>query len=290
MPHINTHKHTGKRKGIETKMDDIKELKKKIFLTAYNAGAAHLASSFSVIDILYVLYCRQILRYDIQDPWAKTRDRLIMSKGHASLALYVILNKAGFIDGQTLAQFCQPGSPLGGEPQLGAVPGIEASTGSLGHGLSFAIGISLACKLNHIDNKIYVILGDGECQEGSVWEAVMSAVKYKLDNLIVIMDDNKLQAMDTVEEIMGISSWKEKWESFGFDVDEIDGHNLDEIENSLQKYNRSNHPRLIIAHTIKGNGISFMEQVPIWHYRMPNAKELEIVMKELDISEEELQK
>lgn len=270
------------------KMDELKELKKKIFLTAYKAGAAHLASSFSVIDLLYVLYCKQIIHFDPQNPWSKSRDRLILSKGHAGLALYVILNKVGLISDQLLENYCQPDSSLGGEPKLGAAPGIEASTGSLGHGLSFAIGIALACKMNHYDNKVYVILGDGECQEGSVWEAVMSAVRYKLDNLVVIMDDNKLQAMDTVEEIMGISSWRERWAAFGFEVDEIDGHNLNAIENVLRKENPTDQPRLIISHTIKGHGISFMEQIPIWHFRMPNADELEIIKKELDISEKEL--
>ena len=270
------------------KMDEIKELKKKIFLTAYKAGAAHLASSFSVIDLLYVLYCKQIIRFDSQNPWSKSRDRLILSKGHAGLALYVILSKVGLINDQMLEKYCQPDSCLGGEPKLGAAPGIEASTGSLGHGLSFAVGIALACKMNHYDNKVYVILGDGECQEGSVWEAAMSAVRYKLDNLVVIMDDNKLQAMDTVEEIMGISSWKERWEAFGFEVYEVDGHNLTAIENELRKENHTDQPRLIISHTIKGHGVSFMEKVPIWHFRMPNAEELEIIKKELDISEEEL--
>lgn len=269
-------------------MDEIRELKKKIFLTAYKAGSAHLASAFSVIDVLYVLYCEQILRYDIKNPWAESRDRLIMSKGHASLALYTILNKVGFISDEELEQFCQPGSHLGGEPKLGAAPGIEASTGSLGHGLPFAIGVALACKMNHLDNKIYVILGDGECQEGTVWEAAMAAIKFKLDNLVVIIDDNRLQAMDTVEEIMGITSWKDKWEAFGFDVEEIDGHDLKEIRESLQKKNKKDQPRLIISHTVKGHGVSFMEGVPIWHYRMPNEQEIEIVMKELDISEKEL--
>jgi len=269
-------------------MNEIKELKKKIFLTAYKAGAAHLASAFSVIDVLYVLYCRQIIRYELDNPWKETRDRLIMSKGHASLALYVILNKIGFISDKELDGFCQPGSALGGEPKLRAALGIEASTGSLGHGFSFAVGIALACKMNNYNNKIYVIIGDGECQEGTIWEAAMTAVKFKLDNLVVIIDDNQLQAMDTVKDIMGISSWRRRWESFGFEVDEIDGHNLDEIECSLKRRNNEGYPRLIISHTIKGHGISFMEGVPVWHYRMPNAEELEIVKKELDISEKEI--
>lgn len=269
-------------------MDDIKRLKKKIFITANKAGAAHLASAFSVIDLLYVLYCKGIIQYDPENSWKEERDRLILSKGHACLALYVILNEIGMITDEELDNFCQPDSHLGGEPKLGAAPGIEASTGSLGHGLSFGVGIAMACKMNQYHNKIYVILGDGECQEGSVWEAAMSAVNFKLDNLIVIVDDNRLQAMDTVEAIMGINSWKEKWEAFGFDVMEIDGHNLEEIERTLSESNPNGSPRLIISHTIKGHGVSFMEEVPIWHFRMPNESEMEIVKKELGISEEEL--
>lgn len=271
-------------------IDEIKELRKKIFLVAYKAGAAHLASAFSVIDILYVLYCKQVLKYDAENPWMESRDRLIMSKGHASLALYVILNRVGLIDDQELMNFCQPGSHLGGEPKMGAAPGVEASTGSLGHGLSFAVGIAMACKLNGNSNRVYVVIGDGECQEGSIWEAAMSAVRFELDNLIVILDDNRLQAMDSVEEIMGISSWEDKWKAFGFDVEEINGHDFEEIEKALKKENTLGRPRLIISHTIKGHGISFMEGVPIWHYRMPNEKELEVVKKELGISEKELDK
>lgn len=269
-------------------MNEVKELKKKIFLTAYKAGSAHLASAFSVIDVLYVLYCKPILTYDVKNPWMKSRDRLIMSKGHASLALYVILNKVGMIRDEELESFCQPGSHLGGEPKMGSMPGIEASTGSLGHGLPFAVGVAMACKMNGYNNRIYVVIGDGECQEGTIWEAVMAAVRFKLDNLVVIMDDNRLQAMDSVEEIMGISSWRERWEAFGFEVEEINGHDLNEIEDALKRTNKFEKPRLIISHTIKGNGVSFMEGIPIWHYRMPNEEELEIVKKELGILEKEL--
>lgn len=269
--------------------DKMKELKKKIFITAYRAGAAHLASSFSVIDLLYVLYCKEIIRFDIENPWDEKRDRLILSKGHACLALYVVLNEIGMISDEELKSFCQPGSHLGGEPKLGSAPGIEASTGSLGHGLSFGVGMALASKMNKYGNRIYVILGDGECQEGSVWEAAMSAVNFKLGNLIVIVDDNRLQAMDSVDAIMGIKSWKEKWTAFGFDVSEVDGHNLNEIEQMLRNIADNEKPKLIISHTIKGHGVSFMEEVPIWHFRMPNEKELEIVKKELGISPEELE-
>lgn len=272
------------------KVDRIKELKKKIFLTAYKAGAAHLASAFSVVDLLYVLYCKGIMRYDVNDPWHEKRDRLILSKGHACLALYVILNEIGMVSDEELSSFCQPGSHLGGEPKLGAVAGVEASTGSLGHGLSFGVGIAMAYKMDRCDGKVYVVLGDGECQEGSVWEAAMSAANFQLDNLIVIVDDNRLQAMDSVEAIMGICSWKEKWEAFGFDVDEMDGHNLEEMERVLKAKPKSRKPRLLISHTVKGHGVSFMEEVPIWHFRMPNEEELQIIKKELEISQEELEK
>lgn len=267
----------------------IKELKKKIFITAYRAGSAHLASAFSVIDVLYVLYCKGILKYDLGNPWDERRDRLILSKGHACLALYVILNEIGMITDEELKNFCQQGSHLGGEPKLGAAPGIEASTGSLGHGLSFGVGVAMASKMNQYNNKVYVILGDGECQEGSVWEAAMSAANFKLDNLIAIIDDNRLQAMDSVDAIMGIQSWKEKWETFGFDVTEVDGHDLDEIQCVFTEKITVGKPKLIISHTIKGHGVSFMEGTPIWHYRMPNIEELEIIKKELGISAEELQ-
>lgn len=269
--------------------DEIKALKKKIFLTAHKAGSAHLASSFSVIDLLYVLYCKDILKYDSGNPWDMERDRLILSKGHAILAQYVILNHVGMISDEELSSFCQPGSHLGGEPKMGAVPCVESSTGSLGHGLSFAVGVAMACKMKRLKSKVWVILGDGECQEGSVWEAAMSAVKFKLDNLIVIIDDNRLQAMDTVENIMGISSWEDKWKAFGYDVEQIDGHNLTELEECLKKENSFERPRLIISRTVKGHGVSFMENVPIWHYRMPNEEELLIVKTELDITSEELE-
>jgi len=270
------------------KMDEIKELKKKIFLTAYKAGAAHLASSFSVIDLLYVLYCKQIIRFDPQNPWSKSRDRLILSKGHAGLALYVILNKVGLISDQMLEKYCQPNSCLGGEPKLGAAPGIEASTGSLGHGLSFAVGIALACKMNHYDNKVYVILGDGECQEGSIWEGALSAPTLQLDNLTVIVDHNKLQAMDALENIVRMKPFADKWKDFGWNVLEIDGHCIKEIRDALLE-RKKDVPTVIIANTVKGKGVSFMEGNPIWHYRMPNETELPILMRDLNLTQEELE-
>lgn len=212
----------------------IKNLKKKIFLTAYRFGAAHLSSAFSVIDFLYVLYGAGFVKIDKSDPWKPDRDRAILSKGHACLAQYVMLNDIGVISDEELAGFCQPGCHLGGEPKYRSLPGIEASTGSLGHGLSFAVGIAMAYKLSDYHGSIYVVIGDGECEEGSIWEAVMSIKRFELNNLILVLDDNKLQAMDSVKNLMGIASWREKFSSYGLHVIEIDGHNVDEIKMGLE--------------------------------------------------------
>lgn len=269
--------------------EQIKDLRKTIFLTAYKGNTGHLASAFSVIEILYVLYFGGILKYDAANPDWEERDKLVMSKGQGSLALYSVLSKAGFFPQGELDTFCRPGSMLGGEPKLGDIPGVEASTGSLGHGLSYAVGIAMAYKIQKKENHVYVIIGDGECQEGSVWEAVMAAKNFKLDNLTVIMDNNKLQAMGTVKELMGIDDWSGKWKEFGWNVINVDGHDVGQIENVLKKQCVKDTPTMIIADTIKGKGVSFMENVPIWHFRMPNEDELKIVMKELNIKEEELQ-
>lgn len=270
--------------------EQIKELRKTIFLTAYKGNTGHLASAFSVIEILYALYFAGVLKYDAANPNWEDRDKLVMSKGQGSLALYSVLSKAGFFPKEELDTFCQPGSKLGGEPRLGDIPGVEASTGSLGHGLSYAVGIAMAYKIQKKKNHVYVIIGDGECQEGSVWEAAMAAKNFKLDNLTVIMDDNKLQAMGTVKELMGIEDWSGKWKEFGWHVINVDGHDVGQVESALKGQRIQDTPTMIIADTIKGKGVSFMENVPIWHFRMPNEEELKIVMKELDIKEEELKK
>ena len=167
------------------------------------------------------------------------------------------------------------------------IPGVEASTGALGHGLSFAIGAAYANKADHKDSHIYVMLGDGECQEGSVWEGALSAPSLNLDNLTVIIDHNKLQAMDCLENIVQMRPFADKWKAFGWNVLEIDGHNFTEIREALTA-RQTGKPTLIIANTIKGKGVSFMESVPIWHYRMPNEQELPVLMKELGLTEKDL--
>lgn len=267
----------------------LKQIRKDIFLTAYKGGSAsaHLASAYSSVEILYVLYTK-IMNYNPEKPSWKDRDRLILSKGHASLALYKILNMVGIISNEQLKSFCHADSRLGGEPNMTEVPGIEATTGSLGHGLSFGIGMAMAAKMSGYEYKVYVILGDGECQEGSVWEAVMSASRYKLNNLVVVMDYNRIQKMDLVNNTMNISCWDERWESFGWNVLQVDGHNICELENIFSEIPQNDKPSVIIANTVKGKGVSIMENNPEWHYRMPNRKQLKIFMNELGISEEEL--
>ncbi|MEG1595360.1 MAG: transketolase [Lachnospiraceae bacterium] len=267
-----------------------KEMRKLIFKTAYKGKSGHIASAMSIVEVMTVLYFGNIMKYHPKEPDWEQRDRMIMSKGHGSLALYSTLSLAGYFHKDLLKTFCQMDSKLGGEPKFGDIPGVEATTGSLGHGLSVGCGMAMALKLDAGSSRVYVILGDGECQEGSVWEAALSASYAGLDNLTVIIDHNKLQAMGALEDILSLSPLEEKWKSFGWEVSTVDGHNLTKLQTMLAEDKKSTiqKPRLIIADTVKGKGISFMEQVPIWHYRMPNEEELQLVLKELDLSKEEL--
>lgn len=263
-----------------------KEIRKLIFTQSYVAGGAHMGAAFSVADILGVLYFGDILKYDAKNPAWEQRDKLILSKGHAGVALYAALALAGYFDIDYLKTFCQPGSRLGGHPKINEVPGVEASTGALGHGLSFGIGIAYADKVDHKNSHVYVVLGDGECQEGSIWEGALSAPTLGLDNLTVIVDHNKLQAMDELETIVHMKPFADKWRAFGWNVVEIDGHNYDEIRQALLT-RMPNVPTVVVANTIKGKGVSFMENVPIWHYRMPNDAELSVLLNDLGFTEEE---
>jgi len=265
-----------------------KEMRKQIFLVARSGGIAHLASAYSIVEILIALYLKDVMRFDSKKPHWEERDRLILSKGHGALALYVALAHAGFIDKSELLSFLQPGSRLGCEPNVMDLPCVEASTGSLGHGMSIGVGMALALKADEKSNKIYVIVGDGECQEGSIWEAVMSASAYKLDNLILILDNNHIQKMDYVSKITGITDWADKFECFGWSVKTADGHNVDDVVEKLSGDWEPEKPRVLITETVKGKGLSLMENAPGWHWRMPNKKELKVFMSELDITDEEL--
>lgn len=264
-----------------------KDIRKWIYIIAHHAGGGHMGAAFSVTDIIATLYFGNVLRYDASDPEWENRDKFILSKGHASYTLYAALAKAGYVPEEELRHVGQPGSKLGGHPKLHDIPGVEASTGALGHGLSFAIGIAYANKIDKKDSHVYVVLGDGECQEGSIWEGALSAPTLELDNLTVVIDHNKLQAMDDLENIVHMKPFADKWKTFGWNVLEIDGHNYTEIRETLLS-RQVGVPTLVIANTIKGKGVSFMENVPIWHYRMPNEEELPILMKELDLTEEDL--
>lgn len=264
-----------------------KEIRKNIYKIAHFAGGGHMGAAFSMADIISVLYFGDVLRYDPHNPSWEDRDKFILSKGHACYALYAALAKAGYFSEKELWTVGKAGSRFGGHPKMDEIPGVEASTGALGHGLSFAIGIAYANKADGKDNHVYVVLGDGECQEGSVWEGALSASTLELDNLTVVVDYNKLQAMDHLENIVHMKPFADKWKAFGWNVSEIDGHNYAEIRAALLD-RQERKPTLVMANTVKGKGVSFMENVPIWHYRMPNEQELPVLMRELGLAEEDL--
>jgi len=272
---------------IEYMKNLARQMRRDIFRMAYKAGGGHIAPAFSIVEILTAVYMSGVLRHDPQRPDDPRRDRFILSKGHASAALYAVLAQAGYLERDQLDSFCQEGSILGGHPNMLEIPGVEASTGALGHGLGFATGIALAGKLDREDYQVYVVIGDGECQEGSIWEAALFASSQNLSNLTVILDYNKLQAMDTLDNIIRMEPFAEKWKGFGWEVREVDGHDIAALLEALEP-NESQAPRIIIAHTIKGKGVSFMEGVPIWHFRLPDDEELKIVLRDLEMDMQEL--
>lgn len=275
------------RGGIVTDIEQTaKDIRKTIYKIAHYAGGGHMGAAFSMADIISVLYFDNVLKYDAKNPDWEDRDKFILSKGHACYALYAVLAKAGYFPEEELWHVGQPGSKFGGHPKMHEIPGVEATTGALGHGLSFAIGIAYANKMDHKDSHVYVVLGDGECQEGSIWEGALSAPTLELDNLTVIVDHNKLQAMDELENIVRMKPFSDKWKAFGWSVVEIDGHNYGEIKKSFLK-REVGKPTLVIAHTNKGKGVSFMENVPIWHYRMPSDEELTVLLKDLEFTKDE---
>lgn len=271
--------------------DITKEIRRKILLMCLHAGGGHIAPSLSCVEILVALYFK-ILRLDKNNYRDDNRDRLILSKGHACAVLYAILAEKGIIDENILNTFCQKDSILGGHPEAHLIPGVEVSTGSLGHGLSFGVGVAFAGKLDKKDYKVFTLLSDGECQEGSVWEAALFAAHHRLDNLIAIIDHNKLQSLDRIDNILSLKPFGDKWESFGWEVREVDGHSISRICDVLASVPfAKGKPSALIAHTTKGKGISFMENAPIWHYRLPSTtEEWEIVCQELDIDKTELEK
>lgn len=239
-----------------------KHLRRLCLRALKSARKGHIGSTFSIIEILRVLY-DDIARYDPQNPYWPDRDRIILSKGHGALALYAILADKGFFLMEELDRFCQPNGILGGHPSH-KIPGVECDTGSLGHGLSIGVGMALSAKKQNRNCRIFVIVGDGEIQEGSIWEAAMCSAKHKLDNLTVIVDNNKIQSAGFVEDVQPLGNLYKKWQAFGFGVVERDGHDTDGLKDALQCH--YDIPLCILAHTTKGKGISFAENNPATHY------------------------
>ena len=227
----------------------------------------HIGPAMSLIEIIRGLY-DSFLQFRPEEPNWNERDRFILSKGHGCLALYAILADKGFFDQSELRLFCKPESILGGHPERDKIPGVEASTGALGHGLSIGVGLALAARIRNQTHRVVVVTGDGEINEGSVWEAALSAAKHKLVNLFVFVDHNKQQSYGTVSEVLELAPLLEKWHSFGFAVSEVDGHNLKSLEKLMDKLPLSKKcPTAIICHTIKGRGIPDAENNPEWHHK-----------------------
>ena len=276
------------KKEISSKKIDIlsklsKELRRRIIKTSYSAKIPHIGSCLSCLELLIYIYWEE-LKIDIKNPIEPDRDRFILSKGHGAPALFQVLAERGFYPLSKLDDFGKAGSVFHEHPpKPGYIPGVEAATGSLGHGFPMALGMSLSGKIKKKDFKTTALLSDGECNEGSIWEAALLASAKKLNKLTIFIDYNKWQATGRSQEIMSLEPLQEKWSSFGWDTIEIDGHNFEEIENSLKVLEQGKKPSAIIAHTIKGKGISFMEDNNNWHYRIPNEDELQSALKELEI-------
>ncbi len=263
------------------KLKDLsREVRRKILISIYHAGSGHPGGALSCADILVYLYFKEMNISDLKDP---ERDRFILSKGHSCPALYAVLSEKGFIPEEELWKLRKTGALLQGHPEMG-IPGVEAPPGSLGQGFSFALGVALAAKRTGKKFRTYVLLGDGECNEGEVWEGAMFGAFHQLDNLVAIVDYNKLQSDATCEEVTSLEPLAEKWKAFNWNVIEINGHSFEEIASALdiaRKVKRK--PTCIIAHTVKGKGVPFMENNPLWHgSRAPSKEELELALKELE--------
>ena len=246
----------------------------------HRAGASHVGTCLSMADILAVLYGR-VLRVDPAQPHWPDRDRFVLSKGHGAAIVYAALAGRGFFPRAWLEDYCRDGSRLGGHITSHGVPGVEVSTGSLGHGLPIGCGMALAGKRDGCPYRVFVLLSDGELDEGSNWEAALFAPHHGLDNLVAIIDYNKIQSFGSVAEVLELAPLADKWRAFRWEVREIDGHNHAQIEEALGAPRALGRPVAIVAHTVKGKGVSFMEGQLLWHYRPPDAEQLESALAEL---------
>lgn len=257
------------------------KLRHHVLNMTHKAKSSHVGTCMSMIELLAVLYTH-ILRVDPEHPGWPDRDRFILSKGHGAAALYAILAESGFFPLEWLETFYQNGSRLAGHVTYRGIPGIEFATGSLGHGLSVATGMALVAKREQKDYRVFVMLSDGECDEGSTWEPVLFAGHHHLENLTVIVDYNHIQSLGTVPEVLDLEPFADKWRSWNWAVREIDGHDCDAIKSTLQNLPfEAGRPNCLIAHTVKGKGVSFMENKLLWHYRSPQGSEYEAAVKEI---------
>ena len=245
---------------------------------------SHIGSVFSVAEIIAVLYTG-ILHVDPRNPQMPERDRMILSKGHAGSAVYAALAETGFFPVEQLKTHYANGSILSGHVSHKGVPGVEVSTGALGHGLGMGVGMALGAKMDGARWRTYVVLGDGECDEGSVWEAALQAAQYKLDRLIAVVDYNHMQSLTTVEDTLRLEPFEQKWKDFGWNAESVNGHDTDALIAAFGRAKEnagSRKPYVILAHTVKGKGVSFMENNILWHYRTPQGEEYDAALKELE--------
>ena len=249
-------------------LDDRSKYLRKLVVRALQGGErGHVGSSMSLIEIMRVLY-DDILRYRSGEPKWRDRDRMILSKGHGCIALYVMLADKGFIPMEALDTFCRRDSILGGHPEAGKVPGVEASTGALGHGLSIGVGMALAARIQKRDSRVVVVMGDGEINEGSVWEAALCAGKHRLSNLTAVIDYNKIQSAGPTREIQDLEPLLDKWRAFNFAAVDVDGHDVEALRKAFKSLPLDQErPSAIICHTVKGKGISFAEHDATWHHK-----------------------
>jgi len=258
-----------------------KKLRRDIVTMLYQAGSGHPGGSLSALDVLVVLY-NKVMRIDPANYQDTERDRFVLSKGHACPALYAVLADRGFFSSEHLSTLRKLGSCLQGHPDMRKTPGVEMSTGSLGQGLSAANGMAIAARLDNSDRRVYIVLGDGESQEGQVWEAAMTSSHYRLDNLTAFLDFNELQIDGWCKDVKGIEPLAEKWKAFGWHVLEVDGHDHAALLEAVQKaHSVKNSPTIIIAYTVKGKGVSFMEGQADWHGKAPGKEEYEKALAEL---------
>jgi len=260
----------------------VKKLRRHIITMTGKAGSGHPGGSLSAVEIVAALYFK-VLRHKPQNTCWAERDRFILSKGHAAPLLYATLAESGYFPVDELTTLRQLDTHLQGHTDCKLTPGVEMTAGALGQGLSFAIGVALAGRLNSQKYRVYVLLGDGECDEGQVWEGAMAAAHFKLDNLVAIVDNNGQQIDGWNRDVMNLDPFNKKWEAFGWHVIEVDGHNLNQLFDAFDRAKKiKGRPVVIIAHTVKGKGVSFMENNPDFHGKAPNAEEVKIALKELE--------